>query len=242
MAAINSLCQALCLDLAIVDAGGSQLAIVSAAAARMWPPRRPAIKQEPIQDYLSVSGGPAGLVSIKRERVDSLAKSYIPTVQTATVATSSWLKCPSAGCKFHSSSVADMQAHIVGCAAATTKETSPQVGSWSSDLDSKSTTSSHPAASNSSEGSGPRGLSGATGPPAESDSSGMSQEVVSTPHVDIKLNPLAIKREQIKQEGVDPLERKVSTSPLKVDNIKKEADEEEDEMEDESLADQISIR
>jgi hypothetical protein len=265
VAAINSLCQALCLDLAIVGAG-SQMAILSAAAARTArPPLRPrpaAIKQEPIQDYLG-QGTAANGVSIKREQFEVAAKSsYIPTVQTATVAAASWLKCPNADCKFLSGSIADMQHHMAGCRTAAAKQVvSGGTESGSGDLTSPDTRASAIVAVQAlchrdPEQRKEEHISNPLPPPETSGLRG--SEVAATPHVDLKLNPLSIKREQIKQEGPDPLERKVEvkagepsvkkvvlSSPLKLDNIKLEAAEEagdEDDMEDELQPDQISVR
>ena len=255
MDAINSLCETLCLDLAIVGSG-HQMDILS--QAQRPPTRRPPIKQEPIQDYLGnrvVADNGQAVLNIKREQLDVFAasRSNIPTVQTAMVAvstSSSWLKCPTAGCKFHSSSITDMQIHMGDCsassapvaAAAVTKQSSMgreeqevqnRLCSPSSSLESRTTRSS----------------------------SAMMSSSTTTPHVDVKLS--SIKREPIKQEGLDPLgERKLdimkattaaeartlpsASSPLKTDKIKQEVEEEDDEeeedMEDESLADQISIR
>jgi hypothetical protein len=270
VAAINSLCQALCLDLAIVGAG-SQMAILSAAAARTArPPLRPrpaAIKQEPIQDYLG-HGTAANSVSIKREQFEVAAKSsYIPTVQTATVAAASWLKCPNADCKFLSGSIADMQHHMAGCRTATAKQQVVSGGAeggdggiagdlTSPDTGASATTAVQAFGHRDPEQRKEEHVSDPPPPPETSGSRG--PEVAATPHVDLKLNPLSIKREQIKQEGPDPLERKVEvkageptvkkvvlSSPLKLDNIKLEAAEEardEDDMEDELQPDQISVR
>jgi hypothetical protein len=268
VAAINSLCQALCLDLAIVGAG-SQMAILSAAAARTArPPLRPrpaAIKQEPIQDYLG-QGTAANGVSIKREQFEVAAKSsYIPTVQTATVAAASWLKCPNADCKFLSGSIADMQHHMAGCRTAAAKQvvsggTEGGGGGIVGDLTSPDTRASAIVAVEALGHRDPeRRKEEHVSDPAPPETSGSrGPEVAATPHVDLKLNPLSIKREQIKQEGPDPLERKVEvkageppvkkivlSSPLKLDNIKLEAAEEvgdEDDMEDELQPDQISVR
>jgi hypothetical protein len=245
------------------------MAILSAAAARTArPPLRPrpsAIKQEPIQDYLG-QGTAANGVSIKREQFEVAAKSsYIPTVQTATVAAASWLKCPNADCKFLSGSIADMQHHMAGCRTAAAKQVVSGGGEGgdggiAGDLTSPDTRASAIVPVQAIGHRDPeQGKEEHVSDPAPPETFGSrGPEVAATPHVDLKLNPLSIKREQIKQEGPDPLERKVEvkageppvkkvvlSSPLKLDNIKLEAAEEagdEDDMEDELQPDQISVR
>ena len=125
---VNSLFNALGLDLSIVGSQDQDLKLVRKSEIFVEAAAKHHIKKEPVHTLQSTnSPGNAytpscQLLRIKKEEPSEkslVMRSFIPTVQTATVqplATSSSLyKCPNVDCEFHAETIPDMQSHIYEC-------------------------------------------------------------------------------------------------------------------------------
>ena len=111
---VNSLFEALGLDMCIVRTG-DDLRLVQRSRLYDDESLHRVIKKEPRLG--SKDRVPSNLVTIKKEQsaVTVTKRSFIPTVQTASVQPSSLLKCPYFSCEFHSETIPEMQTHIYVC-------------------------------------------------------------------------------------------------------------------------------
>jgi len=114
---VNSLFNALGLDLRIVRLQDEMKLVKRTEVCHKRSGGVVAVKKEP-------AGPPSqAIVNIKKEKggggssegSSGIRRSFIPTVQTATVQTSSLLKCPNFSCEFHAESIPEMQNHIYQC-------------------------------------------------------------------------------------------------------------------------------
>ena len=111
---VNSLFRALGLDMIILRTRDEiKLVKLSFLVSKKNTNSSEKIKMEPCTEAVSQTN----IINIKKEVLNgsSVKQGFFPTVETATVPSSSLLKCPYLSCEFHAESIPEMQTHIYEC-------------------------------------------------------------------------------------------------------------------------------
>ena len=113
---VNSLFKALGLDMIILSTREEiklvKLSLILAKEDRSLTKR---IKMEPCLEVVSETS--TNIINIKKEELNGsvVKRGGFPSVQTATLQSSSLLKCPYLSCEFHAETIPEMQTHIYEC-------------------------------------------------------------------------------------------------------------------------------